>query len=1128
MHIREFVVFLAAISFLVCPADAGSNKAINIAVVADRAFDLDQSHLVSILEVELSQTEGIQVLERTQIDKILQEQQLSLTGRLDRNAIVKAGQLLRADAFVLLSQESSSVEARPTRRQPVDEFGEDLPKQDNSPKGNLIRIRVAETAHGLRLSDKFEELDNSKLEQTAKRIVKEIIAVADKLNLPTGQAIPIGIVDIHRVQLGERYKLLERALPVLLSVRLSKEPKIIMLEREDLKVLLDEKLLTEGHDSEFWTSAVLIDGYLQPKDGGLEMTLQLRQSEGKEIVTVNVPVEPNEPSLAIDIAANEIIKQIQDSPPSTQWNPAKEAEEFYKQGQLLSAHSRYEDAIIPFETAHALQPQNVFYTGAIFTNEWNAREKVNAYLYPEVYYSDNELAEIVSLLVRQIQIEYERGSLSERNIPDRWVRQLGIQMNVRSYFTTPHSVSTNKIKLINCENRKIWVETLSKAYKKRPLRRNSPGMHEMLKAHLAWIESDDPNEIIANLKQIFTKCCMPPELGGIFESVKDRNNFYHRAFRIPIGNGLEYTDRTHLGDECAIFLRLWWEFLSELTQVNDPVVKLNAFIDLGRSNICECNRMLNKDNRDKADYYISEALKIITDRFQWSNESYILYQVENIKLINDSIKNMDVEFEKKISIWENIFEPLIAEGNAVDLSLWNPSFLVFGTGKVTFPSDLNEAIKRYYLLLERSAIVLQSSKGDSRITKALNNIRDAQSEIRSRYSQIAPANKQLNLSVDILLTQDDFLNKLDQWRRSIMPILFKSEDNTFWVAMKEHPTYYNSIVRTNIGLASIDLGEKKLTSLWHAKFSYIHTGFVELTGIISFGEKTYLSVKNVGIVEFPGRNIKGHILLQDPKILTQEDGLPSISITSVHFEDKNKIWIAYGDYGSESGLGLYEPETGSFETFLCSSIKDKSIFSEGLPYQIYSLMREPPDKLFFFAYDLDKSGLWKMNIKSRDLQYLGPVWTAHHYGWDMFIESAGQKMFFKTVPYLLEFDAYSEKIKFVVGNKRDLINRYRSKNIPLSIFWDDLFVSNHVPQNLEFSVYYIGSCDLSTAAIHNDHLWARLGKSQIIIVEKDKSFEEAEIIDNNILDGEPVERFVSTPYGLVAIGNGIVGLIDTE
>jgi hypothetical protein len=288
VHKRYINALLATVLFLIFPTDARSNDAINIAVIADKAFDLDQSYLVSILEVELSQTEGIQVLERTRIDKILQEQQLSLAGLLDRNAIVKAGQLLRADAFILLSQESSSVEARPSRRQPVDDFNEDLLQPDNSPKGKLIRVRIMETAHGLRLSDRFEELDGKKPEETADRIIKEIIAIAGKLNLPAGQAIPIGIVDIHRVQLGERHKLLERAMPVLLSVRLSKEPKIIMLEREDLKVLLGEKLLTEGKNSDFWSLAVLIDGYLQPKDGSLEMTLQLRQAAGKEISTFKV------------------------------------------------------------------------------------------------------------------------------------------------------------------------------------------------------------------------------------------------------------------------------------------------------------------------------------------------------------------------------------------------------------------------------------------------------------------------------------------------------------------------------------------------------------------------------------------------------------------------------------------------------------------------------------------------------------------------------------------------------------------------------------------------------------------------------------------------------------------------
>ena len=74
----------------------------------------------------------------------------------------------------------------------------------------------------------------------------------------------------------------------------------------------------------------------------------------------------------------------------------------------------------------------------------------------------------------------------------------------------------------------------------------------------------------------------------------------------------------------------------------------------------------------------------------------------------------------------------------------------------------------------------------------------------------------------------------------------------------------------------------------------------------------------------------------------------------------------------------------------------------------------------------------------------------------------------------------------------------------------------------------MGNLDLSTSAIHENKLWARLGASQILIVEKGGSYEDAEIIDNNILDGGPVCRFVSTPYGLIGIGEGIVGLIETE
>ena len=82
--------------------------ALNIAVVADKTAGLDKSPLVSLLEVQLSNNKNIKLVERAQIDKILQEQQLSAAGLWDRNNAIKVGQLLRADAFIILSLENQT------------------------------------------------------------------------------------------------------------------------------------------------------------------------------------------------------------------------------------------------------------------------------------------------------------------------------------------------------------------------------------------------------------------------------------------------------------------------------------------------------------------------------------------------------------------------------------------------------------------------------------------------------------------------------------------------------------------------------------------------------------------------------------------------------------------------------------------------------------------------------------------------------------------------------------------------------------------------------------------------------------------------------------------------------------
>lgn len=66
-------VFVLSICWIPC---AFAQKEINIALITDKTSGLGKSPLVSLLEVELSQKDGIRLLERAAIDKILEEQQL--------------------------------------------------------------------------------------------------------------------------------------------------------------------------------------------------------------------------------------------------------------------------------------------------------------------------------------------------------------------------------------------------------------------------------------------------------------------------------------------------------------------------------------------------------------------------------------------------------------------------------------------------------------------------------------------------------------------------------------------------------------------------------------------------------------------------------------------------------------------------------------------------------------------------------------------------------------------------------------------------------------------------------------------------------------------------------------------
>jgi len=1091
--------FLGLICFASIQALGVSSHHTRIAVISDEASNLQGSPLISLLEVKLSQTEGIELLERGEIEAILKEQELTLSGMLDRKNILKIGQLLRTDAFVLLSIKDSTQEKQNQKR--------------------LLRVRVTETAHGLRLLDTFEELESAKLKEIVERITKKVTAIVPKITLPPSEAIPVGIVDIHRVQLGERYQWLARTLPAMLSARLNKERRIIMLEREDLKILHDEKLLAGGEDTEFWGSAVLIEGYLRRRGiQDVEIKLSPRRASGEEMFIFTTSVELNEPSIAVKKATTNIIQELLNAPPSTSWLPKQEAEEFFRQGHLLKNHKRHKDALLPLETAHALQPQNVFYTGAIFENEWQVRYvPVNDPWVEETgisYYSDLELAELVALLVRQIHSGYDLGTISESDVIERWGNPLGFAKNKRgylkSYFSKAVSVSTEQIRNINRENRRIWLETINKTMERRWYRF---GAWPHIYTASALLSSDRPEEAMKNLKEINEKTIMLKRMG---DKIRNEGGRYTWTLWIITFPGIDLStsdkiEKTHFHGSAERFEELWEKHLIDLTKADDYIVKYVsclALIDWYRG----------KKKEDVAQSYCDAALAILQNDIKVPDTGFEYRHLQSMRNeIVDRILSLGYDTEKIFNIFKDIYEPLIEQNDAYELALWEPGYPRLR--RIYFENF--EIAKTSISLLQRIVTVLRNYENQRDVvTQGLNRVKDTITEIKNKFPQ-------LNIHVQEAIPSVTTLLAKANWPRSPCNFQYNRvllQNDIIWIAF----------AKPGIGLCGININEKRLITLWQSDcdngtpMSSPGAGteiIGSITGMAINGDVSYIAIRDVGLVEFPGSITHGRNFLSSPKILTLENGLPSLSISGMTAIG-NKLWIAYGKPAQESGLIAYNPKTSKYETLLCSTLKSDNPFCMGNTYEITNLTLGPKNNLFFIVKAQRENwaeinhitGLWRININSKEQKF---IW--HHKFERLFLESiedSYKNWWLKGLEYLARFDPESEVITLIWISPGT-----RVPIAPQPQLEEDFYFHKPFPSRM-IGHLHAGRVSLRTAAVHDERLWARLGKSQLITLHKGKSLQEAEIIDNNILDGDKVLRFFSTPYGLIAIGEGTVGLVE--
>ncbi len=985
---------------------ADSEIKVRIAVVADKASGLYESPLVSLLEVKLSEAGSIELLEREHIDSILDEHKLSLTGLVQRDNIIKAGKLLRADAFLLLSLEKTAK------------------AKDGS--GDLLRIRVVETSYGIRLVDTFEQTDAEDVQQTVERIAGKINNASQKLTIPPEESIAVGIVDVQRAGLSVRHKRLAKILPAMLSSRLGKEPGIIILEREDLKLLLREKQLTEGSDKNFVNSAVIINGHLQPKGrNGIELKLSLKGSSAEDTAAFTVSLNPNEPGKAVDEMAINIIRKLLNAEPTGSWQPKQEAEEFFRHGRNRMNHGEHKEALAPLETAHALQPDNIYYTNALFINEWAA---CRIEWSRNRHYSSNvELANTASCLIRQMRAKYNDGSLSASDVDNLWNNKEW-PYPLYGYFNSPASVSTPEIRIMNRENRRIWVETCKKAFRE-------TGREATRFIEMAWVSSDKHAEVMQNLRETLDEFILPPEMGGRFSS-PDRRHFHCRSYLLMGGRRSLWL--THLIGQEASFKKLWTQYMQELTENKDPLVKYMSFLALSNW---------------------EQGLKIMPTVLETYNNSFTEWTKMHIFRDYEDVYNKTAGYNQNelLGVLEKIIEPMIENKEADKLVVWETAYCVGANGG--WPTT-TEQVRRYVQFLERIAEVIETSGNHGRqVSICLNHIRDRQAWARSYFPELNPPQKRMSFRLTMLLGKKDSLLET-----STCKVITNLQGHMLWIAFIENYASKGD----GLFLAGIDLARKEPVALWRSDTAR-KNGYRQITCMAIGKDATYVSL-SAGLVEFPGSLTKGRGLLKDPKILNQTNGLPSISITSMAWV-KNKLWIAYGKRRNECALGLYDPKTEIWENIFCSTLKDSPVFNNGRQYLLRGMTFAPPNELLFYAMDVKYSESVRPNN--------------HHDLWKLSTDT-------------WQLDKISTDVKMEI--RKEIV---------------------------AFGDFKFDADSRYSAAVYDNKLWTRQGRSRLIIMPEGKGREEAEILDNNILEGTKVLRFLSTEYGLIAIGEGTVGLIES-
>lgn len=300
--------------------------------------DQKASAIVDLMEAELFQRDDVVLLDRSNVETMLREHEVALSGDMAATAALRVGGLLACDIFAEVH-----VVART----------ETMPE--------TVFVTAFDAVTGVRLCDLvLAEQPTSESTVASGMFVLQNALKKWHLIQNGKTAKTISLLSARNVNLPLAHKRLPTLINRLLERRLLHASQVTVLERKMLDQVNLEAILTEDRRDSLLASMVMIEIDITANDSNAVVRAFLSNARGKTLGSITVQVDLAKPDEIVEALATGIMEKLSvDNLPGTSANKQAEASRFEREFHRLNLRNRHEDALIAMECAIALSPNDL-------------------------------------------------------------------------------------------------------------------------------------------------------------------------------------------------------------------------------------------------------------------------------------------------------------------------------------------------------------------------------------------------------------------------------------------------------------------------------------------------------------------------------------------------------------------------------------------------------------------------------------------------------------------------------------------------------------------------------------------------------------------------------------------------